>query len=209
MREKMTLLFPWLAVIASVFICEVCFSKEVYDAVRDWGKSNRCNGRNNYEYSCIGNSYEVQAVPIITNNEVIQLITVDAEMLQDDELIVGVLFGIYNRVNQGELRVELRQGNNHWNYQYSMDEFADMEMCHIVFPTERLQAGEAQLVFGTDASRDDNYIAVISAWNAGVNDRNKNDINNFRHGKESAIFGGMFVGENMQQTRLLMELYTK
>ncbi len=199
----------WIAVITSVFICEFCIPREAYDAVRDWGKSGRVNGRNNYAYSCIGNSYEVRTVPMVPGGEITQMLNVGADMLEDGELVVGVVFGTYNRSNQGEVSVELRQGNNRWSHSCMMDELNDLEMYHVSFSTEELAIGEAQIVLWADAGGNDNGIAAITVWNAGINDRNKNDINNFRHNKASEVFGDMFVGETAGQGILLMELYTR
>lgn len=209
MKKIADMLLLLITVFASILICDICIPQQAYETVRDWGKSNRGNGRNNYEYSCTGNSYETRAIPIITDIEITQVIGIDADMLEDDELVVGIVFGTYNRVNQGEVNVELRQGNSCCKYQYSMDDLVNLEMCYTAFPTEELQAGEARIVLWTDEGVNDNCVAAISAWNAGINDRNKNDINNFRHTKESEFFGEMFVGEEIQRDKLMMELFTR
>lgn len=209
MKKMASKLFLWIIMLASIFICDVCIPQEVYDMVRDTTKSNRFNGRNNYEYSCTGNSYEAIAIPLLANREIMQVVMLDEAMLEDDELVVGLLFGTYSRENRGRFCVELSQGDERWDYQYPMEELADMEMYHMTFPVEGIQAGELQITLRSDDGVENNCIAIMLVQNTGINDRNKNDINNFRHMEESTVFKKVIVDGVEQQGMLLMELYTR
>lgn len=202
------ILLPWLIMLTCIGICEICIPQDIYDKIRDMGRGSRTNGRNHYEYSCVGNAYEVSAVPLTADQKIDQMILLDENMLEDDELIVGVLFGTYSRKNRGEFCIQLSQGERQWDHQYYLEELSDMEMYHMVFPTEDMQAGELQISIWSENGSEENCAAVILAQYMGVNDRNKNDINNFRH-MESTVFQKAVVNGAEQQGVLMMELYTR
>lgn len=211
MKKKITMLalIPWMIMLASVFVCEACIPPKTYDVIRDLGKSCRANGRNNYEYSCIGNNYEVAAVPLTAGRKVIQTITVDTSMLKDDQLVLGMIFGTYSRLNQGVFNVRLEQGGGWSDYQYSMEELSDMEIYPMVFSTADILAGELRITLWCDDGTDDNCVAVMLGHEGEINDRNKNDINNYRHLIDSRVFRETIIDGVAQQGTLLMELYTR
>lgn len=149
------------------------------------------------------------AVPLTAGRKVIQTIIVDESMLEDDELVMGVAFGTYSRLNQGRFYVRLDQGEGWLDYEYSMEELADLEMYPMAFPTASISAGELQISFWSDDGTDDNCVSVMLACEGEINDKNKNDINNYRHLKDSSVFGETVVDGVIQQSTLLMELYTR
>lgn len=211
MKKKITMLalIPWMIMLVSVFVCEACIPPRTYDVIRDLGKSCRTNGRNNYGYSCIGNKYEVAAVPLTAGRKVVQTITVDASMLKDDQLVLGMVFGTYSRLNQGGFSVRLEQRGGWSDYQYSMEELSDLEIYPMVFSTADILAGELRITLWSDDGTDDNCVAVMLGYEGEMNNINKDDINNYRHSKESSIFGETVIDGVMQQSTLLMELYTR
>lgn len=90
-----------------------------------------------------------------------------------------------------------------------MEELADLEMYPMAFPTASISAGELQISFWSDDGTDDNCVSVMLACEGEINDKNKNDINNYRHLKDSSVFGETVVDGVIQQSTLLMELYTR
>ena len=211
MKKKITMLtlIPWMIMLASVLVCDACIPPKTYDIIRDLGISCRTNGRNNYRHSCIGNNYEVTAVPLTAGRKVVQTIMVDASMLKDNQLVLGMIFGTYSRLNQGNFSVRLEQRGSWTDYQYSIEELEDMEIYPMVFSTADIMTGELQITLWSDDGTDDNCVAVMLGYVGEINDRNKNDINNFRHIKDSLVFGETIIDGVIQQGTLIMELYTR